>query len=63
MTKEVYMKKMDLFIDEFAGLEKFFRCLKEQTQQFKKKAGEKIPDSKGTYKNEAKEVVKKIVKA
>ena len=61
LKKSEFLQNMDKYIDEFAGLEKFFRCLKEQAQVFKNNADDKIPDVNLSYKNEVKEVILKIL--
>ena len=54
------MQNMDKYIDEFEGLEKFFRCLKEQAMEFKKNADKKISDLELSYKNEVQDLLLKI---
>ncbi len=63
LAKKEFLEKVDYYEEEFTGLEKYFRCLKEQIQEFKKKANDIIPDIIETtfYINEVQTLVKKII--
>ena len=63
ITKELFLNSIDKYIDELLGLEKFFRCLREQTEVFRQNAAKKIPDATISYKEEVKDVVKEILKS